>query len=1301
MRSGKRSGIKADHQGHRRLQYECLEGRIVMSGTGLLPSAAPSPEAINGEDVAQAVLNGEVTTLPYFRFAELTAAQVPLLTPTQVATIPNGNWFNSLSKEARGALTASQIQSLNLQAVRVTLLTPEQVLALTIPQIQSLRYYDFEYLSALQVRFLTPAQLATIPNTGSFITWSAEARAALTANQIQALNVAQIRLDLLTPQQVSWLTTAQIRSLPYHEFAHLSAAQTPVLTAAQLASIPDTGSFITWSAAARGALSGVQVQSLNVAKIRLELLTPQQIASLTVNQIRSLPYHQFSHLSALQIPQLTAAQIATIPDTGSFITWSQPARSALTAPQVQALNVAQIRLDLLSPHQVAWLTATQVRALGVHQFPYLWPNQIPLLSYNQIAVIPNTGSFISWSAAARAALTFEQVRSLNVTTIRLDLLTPAQTAWLSAAQIQAIDDFYQFEYLPPSQIYLLTDAQVASIPGPGVLGAWSAAARAALTITQIRALNVSKVPLRMLTDFQIGWLTEQQIKSLPYADFEFLQPAQIPLLSVAQFKTLPSTYNLRNWSDVKLARLTREQILALPTPVYGYFTAIGEFLYPPANYSGVTSPGGHHDLNAPSAVANQFLNLTPLAAATHVAVASGNWSDPRIWAGGVVPGKDARVVISAGASVRFDVFQASAMFTLRIDGTLKFATNVDTQMKVDTIIVNTHGVLHVGSAEAPIADNASARIVIADNGPINTTWDPFLWSRGLVSRGQVRMAGRVVTPYAALSVEPQAGATTLAFAEPLVGWRVGDELVVGGDNPHTSNFNTDRVRIRAINGNVVTVDALKYRHEAPDGHGLSIYVANLTRNVQWIAEDPSVLLERPHIAFVHNPDVVLDNIGVYGFGRTDKTRAVTDPVMENGVLKPGTGANARARYAVHFHHTGVDPSEEPAIVRGSLVVGSPGWGYVNHQSNVIMENNVAYNIVGAAFVTEDGNEIGVMRGNLAMNVVGSGGQLFDRAALHDWGHGGHGYWLQGPGVELVDNISMGTREAAFFFFTQSTRAQFDAVNLTDPSLAGGRASVPVGSVPLKRFEGNTAAAAKIGLEIWHHMTFMPDGVTAINDFTSWNSRISGMELHYVGRALVINPTLLGDELYTQTGIVTNRLTHDVTILRPYIAGFNIGIDMPVRRNTIVYGGYIAAVQALFIEKGHDTLRTVNILGSINFASLTPSQLRGRTQQAIVMSGEYSFKYPFFQDRRVDSLLSQDRILTNLPGFFAGQLFYQEQAPFYVPFPVGSSTGYVPAEYLNKSNAQLSNELGVSFGGSLLTAGLSTVAGVKGLVKLSG
>ena len=78
--------------------------------------------------------------------------------------------------------------------------------------------------------------------------------------------------------------------------------------------------------------------------------------------------------------------------------------------------------------------------------------------------------------------------------------------------------------------------------------------------------------------------------------------------------------------------------------------------------------------------------------------------------------------------------------------------------------------------------------------------------------------------------------------------------------------------------------------------------------------------------FLHNPNVVVENINVTGFGRTNKDVPITDPVVVNGVLQPGTGLNPRARYAMHFHHTGVNPgvrSRDRARQRGQR---QPGLG---------------------------------------------------------------------------------------------------------------------------------------------------------------------------------------------------------------------------------------------------------------------------------------------------------------------------------------------------------------------------------------
>ena len=103
--SRSRSRRSVVRSGHRRLEFEALEQRAVLSGSGLA-SVAPLPLGLSdAEEVAPAaVLDALVQTLPYYRFNEVTAAQAPLLTLAQVASIPDVAWFNEMSPEARAAL---------------------------------------------------------------------------------------------------------------------------------------------------------------------------------------------------------------------------------------------------------------------------------------------------------------------------------------------------------------------------------------------------------------------------------------------------------------------------------------------------------------------------------------------------------------------------------------------------------------------------------------------------------------------------------------------------------------------------------------------------------------------------------------------------------------------------------------------------------------------------------------------------------------------------------------------------------------------------------------------------------------------------------------------------------------------------------------------------------------------------------------------------------------------------------------------------------------------------------------------
>jgi hypothetical protein len=1248
----------------------------------------PQVQALNVGNISISLLTptqtgwltaSQIQSLKFWDFKYLSATQIPSLTAAQIATVPNATAFADWSAASRGALNAAQVQALNVANVRINLLTSQQVGWLKTTQIQATQFFDFQYLNAAQTPSLTTAQIATMPNSYILLDWSPAARAALTTAQVQSITTTSFRINLLTSQQVSWLKTTQIQALQFYDFGNLQASQIPSLTAAQIASIPNFDVLTTWTAAARAALTPFQVQALSMPNLRIHLFTSQQVSWLRDAQIQILKYYDFSYLNVAQIPRLTVAQIASIPNFEVLTAWSTAELAALTPGQIRALSMPNLRIYAFTPDQVSWLTAAQIQILPYYDFHYLNAAQTPFLTPAQLRTVPNTDDFAAWSASARAALTVPQVQALNVSQVSISLLTPQQASWLRGDQIWALK-FYDFRYLNAAQIPWLTTAQVATVPNADSFSDWSASARAALNVAQVQALDVVNVRINLLTPQQASWLRGDQIQALKYFDFIYLTPAQIPWLTTAQMAAVPGADVLRSLSDAAQAALTRDQLLALPLDVWAQFSRIEPSQTPPSNYKPVVDQViGADGLSDHAREEEQKIyNLVPLASATHVTVASGNWSDPRIWRNGQVPAAGAKVVVSAGTTVTFDAFMNFAVDTLRIDGTLEFAVNRNTQLKADTIVVHHDGTLHIGTENNPIQSNVTANIVITNDGPIDTAWDPYLLSRGLISCGEVRMFGSVVTPYVSLAVAPSSGDTKLYLSSLPANWKVGDELVVAGTQL-TEDFGTDRVTIRSINGTTVTIDPLKYSHLPPGGYGFSVQVANLNRNIDFIAENPTVASQRPHMGFFHNPNVQLSYISVDGFGRTDKTKPINDPVVVNGVLMPGTGTNPRARYAIHFHHDGVDPAVAPATVRGSVVIDSAGWGYVNHQSNVVMEDNVAFEVVGASFVTEDGNEIGAMRRNLSINSRGADSFDVNRYANHDFGFLGNGFWFQGPGVEVEDNIAAGSRSAAFSYFMLSSQALFDAVNLKDPTLAGGKDAIPGASVPFTTFKGNTAYAAATGMDVWYSMRLMTDGESVIDDFTAWNTSYAGIQLNYSSHIKIQDALLIGDlDRFQGDGISTNRWTHDITINNLRAEGYEIGVDVPVRRSTVINGARISALQGLFIGKGQDTIRQVDVEGSFIFIPPPAAVLAGRQAYRFYLSPELDPED--FLERPVESLFSEDSIRIAVNGNTPMKLHYFEQYLYLTPFPSTVLKGYVPDQYLNKTNAELWQTFGVAFSG---------------------
>ncbi len=84
-------------------------------------------------------------------------------------------------------------------------------------------------------------------------------------------------------------------------------------------------------------------------------------------------------------------------------------------------------------------------------------------------------------------------------------------------------------------------------------------------------------------------------------------------------------------------------------------------------------------------------DLVPHSEATHHAMRSGRWDDPGVWMNGEVPTDGARVVIAGGGELLLDHVNLTFHKTIRVDGQLTFAADVDTGLRVDTMVVAPSG----------------------------------------------------------------------------------------------------------------------------------------------------------------------------------------------------------------------------------------------------------------------------------------------------------------------------------------------------------------------------------------------------------------------------------------------------------------------------------------------------------------------------------------------------------------------------------------------------------------------------------
>lgn len=663
-------------------------------------------------------------------------------------------------------------------------------------------------------------------------------------------------------------------------------------------------------------------------------------------------------------------------------------------------------------------------------------------------------------------------------------------------------------------------------------------------------------------------------------------------------------------------------------------------------------------------------NLIPASAITDTAVKSGNWSDPATW-GGRVPGNGDNAWIPNGTTVTVDRQEPGALRSILDNGLLKFATNVNTSLLVDTIVVGTqdangipHGELDIGTTANPIQPGITAVLTFADTGTLTQAWpnDPGQLARGLISMNTVSIVGATVTPYEQVAGGMAAGSGTITLASAPTGWHAGDTLLFPGASP-TANQD-EQIGIQAINGNVVTLARpLAYSHASPAGQ--PVYVADEARNITIQSQNSSDYERFGHVMFMHTDQEVIENAALLNLGRTDKA-------LPLGATNPDGTKNVVGRYALHFHRDywpTLSQNDPPVLVSGNFELGSPGWGYDNHSSNVDMEDNVAFQNNGAGFVTEAGNEIGTFNANLAVRTTGvsNGTDYFvnsSRANINDFGFTGSGFWMQSPSVALTNNIAL----------DDTTGFQFYNESLTYPGL--GQITAWNGqnteSVALPSFSGNTAAESTDGLEMfWHlpvNMPLAPGTHSVINNLTAWNVSV-GVDLGQWAAHITIQNSSLsaGSQAGLQsTGISTagGGYASDVQMLNDRVTGFGLGASSPSIGVDSVVGGFWDDATAFEITQQQTLAGPTRQLSysAITFGPHVNTQYQWDSQTA----GE--------SNNPNSDFVPQEVYINGVQAYFANQ------GANYAPFQSGDAN--VPAALIGLTNAQLMQKYGLAMEGEV-------------------
>lgn len=359
---------------------------------------------------------------------------------------------------------------------------------------------------------------------------------------------------------------------------------------------------------------------------------------------------------------------------------------------------------------------------------------------------------------------------------------------------------------------------------------------------------------------------------------------------------------------------------------------------------------GHEqaDRSLPDAItsAADILALVDLEAVTHRAIASGDWADPAVWAGGRVPTDGARIHIPAGLELTLGHVNPHHFKAVTIDGALRLATERSSQLVVDTLLVTESGRFTAGTEAKPVRAGAQALVTLKPFHEPNEAEGSRRHGTMFYSLGEVAMHGQQKQGLALLEMTPRPGTRSLTMADTPTNWQVGDLLAIAGNR--LTREEGDLLLVGELAGG--RVDLQPAAASAGDWSGLQgdyepapgarNFAVNLSRNVA-VASAPVDAATGPQrgamlIAGNGVGNTSLTNIGAYGLGMSEGD--------EDGL---GT---EQSRPALTF----LDGGTTPARLTGLALVDTPADAIEATNSRLAVSDSVVYDDEGGAWLAENG-----------------------------------------------------------------------------------------------------------------------------------------------------------------------------------------------------------------------------------------------------------------------------------------------------------------------------------------------------------